>query len=382
MSDETILIVDDEPANLQKLRRTLINRYPVLAAGSGTEALDLVRSRNDIAVIIADQRMPDMSGVELLRYSLDLLPQAIRIILTGYTDVDTLIEAINYCRVFRYIVKPWDPPDLLLTVERALETRHLAVENAQFRKELIRRERMAQELEIAGRIQRYILPSQCPAPEGYEIAVEYHPAREVGGDLYDFSWDPLTGALQLVVADVSGKSIPAALYGAVFGGQVQALLAQSPAPADALSSLNANLIRRYQVENYVAVAFLRLDLNRGNGSFANAGMPYPYLLRGGVVSRICNAGVPLGLLEEAAYEETAVSLDIGDTLLFSSDGTTEALNPSGELFEEARFTEAILAHSCKETSAFVNGLYLAVAEFMGVADSNDDITLVAIRRCK
>lgn len=382
MSDDTILIVDDEPANLQKLRRTLINRYPVLAAGSGTEALELVRSRDDIAVIIADQRMPDMSGAELLRHSLDLLPQAVRIMLTGYTDVDTLIEAINYCRVFRYIVKPWDPPDLLLTVERALETRRLAVENAQFRKELIRRERLAQELEIARRIQRYILPSQCPAPEGYEIAVEYHPAREVGGDLYDFSWDSATGVLQLVVGDVSGKSIPAALYGAVFSGQVQALLAQSPAPPEALSSLNANLIRRYQVDNYVAVAFLRLDLKQGNGCFANAGMPYPYLVRDGTVSRVCNSGVPLGLLEETAYEEAAVSLEVGDTLLFSSDGTTEALSPSGELFEEARFVAAILAHSSKETSAFVNSLYLTVAEFIGVAESNDDITLVAIRRLK
>lgn len=382
MSDQTILIVDDEPANLQKLRRTLINRYPVLAASSGTEALELVRSRDDIAVIIADQRMPDMSGVELLRHSFDLLPLAVRIILTGYTDVDTLMEAINHCRVFRYIVKPWDPPDLLLTVERALEARNLAVENARFRKELIRRERLAQGLEIARRIQRYILPSQCPAPEGYEIAVEYHSAREVGGDLYDFSWDPLAGVLQLVIGDVSGKSIPAALYGAVFSGQVQALFAQSPAPADALASLNANLTRRYQVDNYIAVAFLRLDLNHGKGSLANAGMPYPYLVRGGVVSRICNPGVPLGLLEETAYQEAAVSLDVGDTLLFSSDGTTEAFSPAGEMYEETRFTESILAHSSNETSTFVKSLYLAVAEFMGDAESNDDVTIVAIRRNK
>ena len=121
MSQETILVVDDEIANLQKLRRTFINRHSVLAASSGGEALNLARQNSDIAVIIADQRMPDMTGVDLLRQTLDILPHAVRIILTGFTDVDVLMEAINSCKVYRYIVKPWDPPDLLMTVERGLE---------------------------------------------------------------------------------------------------------------------------------------------------------------------------------------------------------------------------------------------------------------------
>ncbi len=382
MAQETILIVDDEPANLQKLRRTLISRYAVLAAGTGSEALELVRNRDDIAVIIADQRMPDMSGVELLRHSLTLLPDAVRIILTGYTDVDTLMEAINNCRVFRYIVKPWDPPDLLLTVERALEARSLAAENARFRKELIRRERVAQELEIARRIQRYILPAQCPAPQGYEIAVEYHPAREVGGDLYAFSWDSVKRILQLVVGDVSGKSIPAALYGAVFSGQVQALFTRSIAPADALTSLNHNLNRRYQVDNYIAVAFLHLDLNEGSGVFSNAGMPYPYLVRGGTVTRLCNPGVPLGLLEEVSYQQIPVRLEPGDTLLFASDGATEALSAGGEMYEENRFLRSILRHISEDTASLVGSLFRDVAEFMHDSEASDDVTIVAIRRNK
>jgi len=143
MSEQVILVVDDEIANLQKLRRTFINRYPVLAASNGREALDLVHKHANIAVIVADQRMPDMTGIEFLRQTLEILPDAVRIILTGFTDVDVLMEAINYCKVFRYMVKPWDPPDLLMTVERGLETHRLAAENARFRKELIRRERLA-----------------------------------------------------------------------------------------------------------------------------------------------------------------------------------------------------------------------------------------------
>ena len=162
MSQETILVVDDEIANLQKLRRTFINRYSVLAASSGGEALNLARQNSDIAVIVADQRMPDMTGVDLLRQTLDILPHAVRIILTGFTDVDVLMEAINSCKVYRYIVKPWDPPDLLMAVERGLEAHRLAKENEQFRKELVRRERLSRELEIAREIQRYILPPTTP----------------------------------------------------------------------------------------------------------------------------------------------------------------------------------------------------------------------------
>ena len=111
MPQETILVVDDEIANLQKLYRTFVNRYPVLSAMSGREALELVQKNKDIAVIVADQRMPDMTGVDFLRKTLDPLPHAIRIILTGFTDVNVLMDAINTCKVYRYMVKPWDPPE-------------------------------------------------------------------------------------------------------------------------------------------------------------------------------------------------------------------------------------------------------------------------------
>src|SRR5207247_5957987 len=122
--EHKILVVDDEMANLQKLQRTFVNRYPVLVASSGREALKFVEKESDIAVIVADQRMPDMTGIDFLRQTLEPLPHAIRIILTGFTDVEVLLDAINSCKVFRYMVKPWDPPDLLMTVERGRSEEH------------------------------------------------------------------------------------------------------------------------------------------------------------------------------------------------------------------------------------------------------------------
>ena len=375
-----VLVVDDEIANLQKLQRTLINRYSVLAASSGSEGLDKVRSDGSIAVIIADQRMPDMAGTEFLRQTLELLPDAVRIILTGFTDVDVLMEAINTCKVFRYIVKPWDPPDLLMTIERGLEAHRLAAENARFRRELVRRERLARELEIAREIQRYILPQHCPKPENYEVAVEYHPAYEVGGDLYDFDWDQATGTLQIVVGDVSGKSIPAALYGAVFSGHLRTLLAHPLPPAETLKFLNSSLIERYQVSNYIAVANLCLDLRDGSGFLANGGMPYPYLVREGDVFQLPIPGVPLGLLEDAHYEPLAVRLDKGDMLVLASDGATDAVNAEGRMYDETRLRESLRRHCGAQAAGFLKGVYREIEQYIGDAELRDDITLVAVRR--
>jgi len=375
-----VLVVDDEIANLQKLQRTLINRYSVLAASSGSEGLDKVRSDGSIAVIIADQRMPDMAGTEFLRQTLELLPDAVRIILTGFTDVDVLMEAINTCKVFRYIVKPWDPPDLLMTIERGLEAHRLAAENARFRRELVRRERLARELEIAREIQRYILPQHCPKPENYEVAVEYHPAYEVGGDLYDFDWDPATGTLQIVVGDVSGKSIPAALYGAVFSGHLRTLLAHPLPPAETLKFLNSSLIERYQVSNYIAVANLCLDLRDGSGFLANGGMPYPYLVREGDVFQLPVPGVPLGLLDDAHYEPLAVRLDKGDMLVLASDGATDAVNAEGRMYDETRLRDSLRRHCGAQAAGFLKGVYREIEQYIGDAELRDDITLVAVRR--
>jgi serine phosphatase RsbU (regulator of sigma subunit) len=380
MPQDTILIVDDEIANLQKLYRTFVNRYPVLSAKSGREALELVQKNEDIAVIVADQRMPDMTGVDFLQRTLDPLPHAIRIILTGYTDIDVLMDAINTCKVYRYMVKPWDPPDLLMTVEHGLESHRLAKENDLFRKELVRRERLARELEIARDIQRYILPPRCPEIEGYNMGVEYHPAREVGGDLYDFEWDHST--LQFVIGDVSGKSIAAALYGAVFSGQARALFSRTLLPAEALRILNDNLVARYSSANYIAVSYCRIDIRDGSGILANGGMPFPFLIHNGVLNRLEARGVPLGLLEGTHYDELRFQLEPGDTLILASDGTTDALNKEGAFYDADRFADSIRKYRAKEIPEFLRGLHAELRQFIDGAELSDDITILALRRRK
>lgn len=122
MLKPTILCVDDEIDNLEALERLFRTRYKVLKANSGAEAIELLRNHpEEIHVILSDQRMPEMTGVELLESSLVLRPESIRMLLTGYTDIQSVVEAVNVAQIYRYLTKPWDPTDLLKTIESAVE---------------------------------------------------------------------------------------------------------------------------------------------------------------------------------------------------------------------------------------------------------------------
>jgi DNA-binding NtrC family response regulator len=157
-----ILIVDDEPVNLRTLSRLLRENYDVITAESGDEALKLLHQHN-FALLISDQRMPGMTGIELMKNTVALRPQMVKILLTGYTDVDALIESINCGLVYRYLMKPWNNDDLRLTVSRALEhyeatkSKHLLLmENARLRIRL----NQISELALEG-----VEESRVPPPE-------------------------------------------------------------------------------------------------------------------------------------------------------------------------------------------------------------------------
>ncbi|HSR53653.1 MAG TPA: sigma-54 dependent transcriptional regulator [Acidobacteriota bacterium] len=162
----TLLIVDDEPANLQKLKRTLKDDYNVLQAGSGDEALEIL-TNHAVACIVTDQRMPGLSGVELLRESLKILPNAVRIILTGFTQVDEMMDAINKGHVHRYITKPWEPHELRQVVAQEMERYRLKKENERLNDKLkvanqqLRREntRLKEEMEALKDSSRLIFES-------------------------------------------------------------------------------------------------------------------------------------------------------------------------------------------------------------------------------
>ena|SRR5260370_37648508 len=171
-----IMVVDDEPANLRTLERIFRQDYQVVTAPSGAEALALLE-RHDVALLISDQRMPAMTGIELMKRTVSLRPQMVKILLTGYTDVEALIEAINTGLVYRYLTKPWNNDDLRLTVSRALEHYEamksrsiLAMENERLRARLKQVSDLASEfLDQPKHLMNRAMPAISPANDSDEI---------------------------------------------------------------------------------------------------------------------------------------------------------------------------------------------------------------------
>jgi steroid delta-isomerase-like uncharacterized protein len=244
--------------------------------------------------------------------------------------------------------------------------------------EIQERERIEQELQVARQIQQALLPEAVPELYGWQLAAYYKPAREVGGDFYDFL-ELEDGHLGLVVGDATGKGMPAALVMATTRGMLRAVAQSSDSPGEVLRRVNDALYPDIPSEMFVTCFFAILDPKNGSLSYANAGHDLPYLWQGGDAEELRARGMPLGLMPEMSYEEKEAVLGEGDNVLFYSDGLVEAHDPSYEMFGFPRL-EALISERGKERSleeALLEELYSFVGESW---EQEDDITLLTLRR--
>ena len=245
------------------------------------------------------------------------------------------------------------------------------------------RERVQQELRVARSIQQASLPKEVPELEGWEISPYYQPAREVGGDFYDFHLLS-EGRLGLVTGDATGKGVPAALVMSTTCGMLQ-LAAQaldSSSPGGVLERVNETLLARIPPNMFVTTCFYAiLEPESGSLSYANAGHDLPYLRRDGDgdAEELRARGMPLGLMPGMSYEEKETILQAGEAALFYSDGLVEAHDPRGEMFGFPRLRALIAEHGEERSLGdfLMEELYSFVEEGW---DQEDDITLLTLRR--
>jgi serine phosphatase RsbU (regulator of sigma subunit) len=245
-------------------------------------------------------------------------------------------------------------------------------------------ERLAQveqELLVARRIQQASLPKEVPTLEGWQITPFYQPAREVGGDFYDFHLLS-EGRLGVVVGDATGKGVPAALVMSTTCGMLQAVSrALASSPGEVLDQVNETLLARIPSNMFVTCFYAILEPESGTLSYANAGHDLPYLRRvGGDAEELRARGMPLGLMPSMSYEEKEILLDAGEGVLFYSDGLVEAHNPEGEMFGFPRLRELVAEHAAEERS-LEEALLEELHSFVGEGwEQEDDITLLTLRR--
>jgi sigma-B regulation protein RsbU (phosphoserine phosphatase) len=262
----------------------------------------------------------------------------------------------------------------------------IAIENARLYEEIRRNElRMEKELRIAHRVQMAMQPGDPPVSvRGVDIAGRFAAALELGGDLHDLlAPDPNT--LVVAVGDVSGKGVPAALYGSFVAELVRSRTVRRRYTPErfsvggVLEAMNRQLHERHLEEYYCTLCYALFDLKRRSVVMASSGLPYPVRCSGDLCEQIELPGVPLGLFEGVTYDEVTMPLEAGDLFVFCTDGVFDAMNEQGTEFGTQRLVEVVKAHRHTEARQIVDGIFDAVREFRGGASQNDDMTSVAVR---
>jgi serine phosphatase RsbU (regulator of sigma subunit) len=258
-------------------------------------------------------------------------------------------------------------------------TAGLKLRGQRLEQERIKRERIEQELEVARRIQRASLPGEVPQLEGWEISPYYKPAREVGGDFYDFFELP-NGRLGIVVGDATGKGVPAALVMANARSMLRAVAQAFNSPGEVLRRVNEALVTDVPPNMFVTCFYAILEPESASLSYANAGHDLPCLHRtSGEAEEMRATGMPLGLMPGMGYEEKETILKSGEAALFYSDGLVEAHDAKGEMFGFPRLQSLVSKYG--EERSLGDSLLEVLHSFTGEGwEQEDDITLVTLRR--
>ena len=255
----------------------------------------------------------------------------------------------------------------------------IAIENARLYEQIAQQERrLERDLALARELQMRLLPQTLPQLGHLELAAKFTPARAIGGDLYDFIPYSLS-RLGIVIGDVSGKGAPAAIYAALVSGILRSHAPIEPGPAEMLSAVNLSLAERRIEAQFVSLIYAVWDDEHRTLLVANSGLPRPVLVHEGKNSIIEATGLPLGLFDDASYDEFRFKMKPGDMFVFFSDGILDARNRQGELFGRGRVEKIIAECADQRADSVVASLFQAVAEHSAGVETFDDQTVLAIK---
>jgi len=379
-----ILVVDDE-ADLELLitmnfRKEIRDKlYTFEFARNGREALKKLEQFADIYVVLSDINMPEMDGLSLLARINDSYPLVRTVMISAYGDTANVRTALNH-GAFDFISKPVDLEDLGLTLAKTLRAVDEGKAAKQQEEQLLG---LRYELDVANRIQTTILPREFPPfPDRPEIDLHarMEPAKEVGGDFYDFFWITPT-RLGFAIGDVSGKGMPAALFMAVSRTFVKATALTGLSPADCFQKVNKSLCVESVIEMFVTLFFGILDVETGKVDYCSAGHNPPMLLSAdGEVSEIENTGgIMLAGMPMATFKEGSMTLKPNEMLILFTDGISEAFNEAEDEFGEEKMIESLKKNQSANCEGCIAALFSDVEEFAGDAEQSDDRTVLALR---
>jgi phosphoserine phosphatase RsbU/P len=372
---KTVLLVDDEPANIQIVNSILKDTYKTRIATSGAKALELASQVPAPDLILLDVMMPEMDGYEVCSRlkEADHTRDIPVIFLTGQTEIDDETKGFEVGAV-DYIHKPFSP-----AVVQARVRTHLVLRG--IREQLASQlQTIKGEMDTARQIQLSILPREIPAIKGLEIAARYIPMTSVAGDFYDFI--PIDEKrIGILVADVSGHGMPAALISSMLKIALDAQAGCATDPARVLAGLNKSLCGKFQ-GHFVTAVYVVVDTEKQSILYAGAGHP-PLIARdhaAGESRDFVENGLFLGFFPEAEYTAIEIPFKPGDWGVLYTDGIVEMTDPSEEQFGVDRFKQFLQDHHDLSAGQFVDSLLDELSRWSDLAsgrEAEDDITLLA-----
>ena len=371
-----ILVVDDTPLNISVITGALKDTYRTKVATSGAKALVIAAADEKPDLILLDVMMPEMDGYEVCRrLKADPTTREIPVIfLTAQTDAEDETRGFQVGAV-DYVHKPFSP-----AVMKARVNTHLALRET---REKLSRQLLAmqKELETARLIQQSILPQTVPQIDGLDIAARYIPMASVAGDFYDFIAVDKKH-VGILVADVSGHGMPAALIASMLKIALAAQAVHADDPARVLQGLNQALCGKFQ-HHYVTAAYVFVDMKKRTLTYAGAGHP-PLLMWGrgsAEVRDVTENGLFLGKFDFATYSSVEIPISAGDHGLLYTDGISETNNPEGVEFGSGRFREFLAGEKNGSANQLADRLLKELSGWSARGegeDLDDDVTMVAI----
>ena len=387
MATIKILSVDDEaPVELMMRhhfrRKIRSGEYEFFFARNGLEALAVLANTPDIEIILCDINMPEMDGLTLLAKVNEMHNPAMRVIMvSAYGDMTNIRQAMNN-GAFDFATKPIDMDDLARTIEKAIEQIHYVHESQKEHKQL---ESLKEDLISAKEIQQSFLPMVFPPfPEEsdkLDIYASMTAAKDIGGDFYDF-FRIDDDHIVLVIADVCGKGIPAALFMAVSRTIIHSKGMQGVSAAECLTESNRLLANSTVNYMFVTVFYAIFNTKTGLVTYSNAGHNPPHIVRaGGTIEQLPMEGqFMVGAFEEEVYTDKTLQLDHGDTLVMFTDGVTEATDSTNRPFGTERLDNILSGVADKSSREIVEAIKAGITDFVEDAEQTDDITILALKR--
>jgi sigma-B regulation protein RsbU (phosphoserine phosphatase) len=382
MDTPRILVVDDNDDNRYTLTLYLdLEGYTDVTVAEDGEQAIAVLQKDRFDLVLLDVMMPKVDGYQVLTWAREQpnLAELPVIMVSALNEIDSVVRCIEL-GALDYLLKPFNPVLLRARLSASLEKKRLRDQvNAHLA-------RLQDELEAARRLQLGMLPQSFPAPtpgHPLDVFASMEPAREVGGDLYDVFNAP-DGRFCVLIGDVAGKGMPAALYMARTRSLVRVvteLMGEGVAPSDIIARVNQELCANNADMMFVTLFFAMLSLDSGELQFCNAGHNPPYHLSPAGVARIeSQKNIILGVRPRSTYATGRLSLAPGDALFLFTDGVTEANDTAGAFYGEARL-EAVLAGAAGQGSAaVVRAVSESLCGFVGTAEPFDDVAMLALRR--